>query len=321
MMRKLFSFIAAIFLCLSLGGQDVKVEARLDSSNIYIGDQVDYSVTISQPAGISLLIPSYTDTLHNGLEILSQSEIDSSYSESGELVLKKTYTITSFDTGYYQIPPFYTEYQTKQGKKAFYSDYVPLRVNRVDIAPPDSSDVIFDITGPGKVGYGAEEILPWVFLVLVAIVAGWLIYRYLPRKKEKKEERGPPIPDEPVHIIVFRELDKLEKKGLWQAGKIKEFYSELTDILRYYLEIRYGIPAPEMTTEEIITGLTRKDIGDDQILRLKKILQNADLSKFAKYRHGREINSIAIPEGREFVKATYIRENLTEKEGKEAYDE
>lgn len=316
-MRKLFSFIVSFFLCLSLGGQDVTVKARLDSSNIYLGDQVDYSVTINQPSGIRLLIPSYTDTLHNGLEILSQSEIDTSFSESGGLILEKVYTITSFDTGYYQIPPFYAEYETGKGKKAFYSDYVPLRVSRVDITPPDSTDVIFDIAGPEKVGYGAGEILPWVFLVLIALIAGWLVYKYFPRKKKKEEERGPPIPDEPIHIIVFRELDKLEKKGLWQAGKIKEFYSELTDILRYYLEMSYSIPAPEMTTEEIGRSLATKDISEDQLLSLKKLLHNADLSKFARYKHTAQINSKAIPDGREFVKATYRREETVAEKAEE----
>ncbi len=308
MMRKLFSFILSFLFCLSLGGQDVTVKAQLDSANIYLGDQVDYSVTITQPADIRLSIPAYSDTLYRGLEIVSQSEIDTAYSDSGKITLRKSFTITSFDTGYYQIPPFYAEYQTPQGKKAFYSDYVPLRVNRVDIAPPDSSEVIFDIVGPEKVGYGAGEILPWVFLVLVAIVAGWLLYKYLPRKEKKEEEKGPPMPDEPVHIIVLRELDKLEKKGLWQAGKIKEFYSELTDILRYYLEMRYAIPAPEMTSWEIIKSLGKSKIEDDQVLRLKNILKNADLSKFARYKHTAQINSSAIPDGREFVKATYRRE-------------
>lgn len=316
MMRKLFSFILSLLFCLSLGGQDVRVKAQLDSANIYLGDQVDYSVTITQPADIRLSIPAYSDTLYNGLEIVSQSEIDTTYSETGKITLRKSFTITSFDTGYYQIPPFYTEYETPQGRKAFYSDYVPLWVNRVDIAPPDSSEVIFDIVGPEKVGYGAGEILPWVFLVLIAIVTGWLVYKYFPRKAKKEEEKGPPMPDEPIHIIVLRELDKLEKKGLWQAGKIKEFYSELTDILRYYLEMRYAIPAPEMTSWEIIKSLGKSKIEDDQVLRLKNILKNADLSKFARYKHTAQINSKAIPDGREFVKATYRREEtVAEKAG------
>jgi len=321
MMSKLLSFILSVVISLPLCAQDVTVKATLDSANIYLGDQVEYMVTVRQPAGIKLSMPEYTDTLYNKLEIISQSSIDTTYEESGDMILRKSFTITSFDTGYYQIPPFYLEYETQQGMKRYYSDYVPLQVKRVDITPPDSTDIIFDIIGPEKVGYGAGEILPWIFLAILLLAAGWILYKYLPRRKPRQEQEGSPIPGEPIHIITFRELDKLEKKGLWQAGKIKEYYTELTEILRYYLEIRYGIPALEMTSEEILAGLKNEYIENDQIFRLKKILQNADLSKFARYKHDAAINRSALSDGREFVKATYIRETDTDKERKEAGDE
>ncbi len=317
MMRKLFPFILSVIISLPILAQDVTIKATLDSTDIYLGDQVEYVVTVRQPAGIKLTMPEYTDTLYSKLEILSQSAIDTTYEKSGDMVLSKSFTITSFDTGYYQIPPFYLEYETPQGKKRFYSDYVPLKVKRVDITPPDTTDLIFDIIGPGKVGYSAGEILPWIFMAFALLVAGWLLYRYLPRRKEKQEQEGPQIPDEPIHIITFRELDKLEKKGLWQAGKIKEYYTGLTEILRYYIEIRYRITALEMTSEEILSGLNSEDIENDQLLRLKKILQNADLSKFARYKHDAEINRSAITDGREFVKATYRRETDADEERKE----
>ncbi|MDT8401717.1 MAG: hypothetical protein RQ743_08485 [Bacteroidales bacterium] len=321
MMRKSLSFILPLILSLNLPAQDVTVKAALDSTDIYLGDQVEYTVTVRQPAGIELIMPDYRDTLHMKLEILSQSEIDTSYDKSGEMILRKSFIITSFDTGYYQIPPFYLEYLTGQGKKRFYSDYVPLRVKRVDIAPPDSTDVIFDIAGPEKVGYGAGEILPWVFLAIAVIIALYLVYKYLPHRKEKPEQTGPPKPGEPIHIITFRELDKLERKGLWQEGKIKEYYTELTDILRYYIEIRYNIPARETTSEEILAGLGGENIQEDQLARLKTILRNADLAKFARYKHDAQTNSLALTDAREFVRATYLREEGTESEGKEVSDE
>lgn len=294
--------------------QKVIVEAGLDSSEIYIGDQVEYTVKVRQPSDIYLEMPEFTDTLHSNLEILSQSPVDTTYEKTGEMILTKHYTITSFDTGYYQIPPYYLEYQTEQGKKRFYSEYVPLRVRRVDITPPDSTDVIFDIVGPEKVAYSAGEILPWVLLAIVLATATWLIYKYLPRKKRKEVEEGPKIPAEPIHIITFRALDKLEKKRLWQGGKVKEYYSELTETLRFYLEVRYEIRALEMTSEEILKALGKEDIDSDKLSLLRKILQNADLSKFARYKHDAETNELAIKEAREFVRATYLRAEYTEDE-------
>ena len=285
MRRKLLLIILSLIISLSALPQNVLVEASLDSADIYIGDQVEYTIKVTQPPDIYLNMPEYTDTLYSKLEILSQSPVDTTYEDTGEMVLRKSYTITSFDTGYYQIPPYYLEYETGQGKKRFFSEYVPLRIKRVDIAPPDSTDVIFDIVGPERVGYSVGEILPWIFLVLGLVIAVWLIYKYMPRRKKKEEEKGPKIPAEPIHIITFRELDKLEKKKLWQAGKIKEYYSDLTEILRYYIEVRYSIRALEMTSEEILSGLGNENIEPDSLSLLRKILHNADLSKFAKYKH------------------------------------
>lgn len=320
MMRKLFLFTAALILSFALAAQDVTVVARLDTGEIYLGDQVRYTLTVRQPEGLKLIMPAYRDTLYRDIEILSQSQVDTSYGKSGNMILRKSFIITSFDTGYYQIPPFYLEYETGQGKKRFYSDYVPLRVKRVEVTPPDSTDVIFDIIGPEKVGYSAGEILPWVFLAFLALLASWLLYKYLPKKKMKDEPRGPQIPEEPIHIITFRELDKLERKALWQEGKTKEYYSELTEIIRYYIEIRYSIRALEMTSEEIVQTLSRGDVMEDQLQNLKIILQNADLAKFARYRHDADTNRSAISSSREFVKATYQREAAVESEGKEVND-
>lgn len=305
MRKRLTLIILTVFISLSALAQNVLVEATLDSADIYIGDQVKYSVRVTQPKDIFLEMPVYNDTLYSNLEIISQSPVDTAYEDTGEIILRKSYTITSFDTGYYQIPPYFLEYETGQGKKRFYSEYVPLRVKRVDIAPPDSTDVIFDIIGPERVGYSIGEILPWILLSFLVVTAAWLLYKYLPRRKENAEDEKPGIPDEPIHIITFRELDKLEMKKLWQAGFIKEYYSELTEILRYYIEVRYRIRALEMTSEEIVSGLKDELIETGQIALLRKLLQNADLSKFAKYKHDADLNSEAMTDAREFVRATY----------------
>jgi len=329
MMRKPLLLMFTFVLSLTAGAQDVKVKAELDSSDIYIGDQALYTVTVNQPRGIHLFMPVYGDTLMENIEIISQQAVDSSYDDSGDLVLKKKYTITSFDTGYYQIPPFYLEYETGSGKKRFYSDYVPLMVSRVGISLPDSTDVIFDILGPEKVRYGTAEILPWVMVAIVLLITGWLVYRYMRGRAGQKNEDMQSMPEEPIHIITFRELDKLEKKKLWQAGRVKEYYSRLTDILRYYIWIRFRVRALEMTSDEILSALADEEIEKGELIPLKKVLQNADLSKFARYAPGAEMNMAAMDHARHFVKQTYIiksaddeaDDNIIEEEGKEGGNE
>ncbi len=329
MMKRFFSVILFVIMCIPLISQEVTVEAKIDSSNIFIGDHAVYSITVNQPPDIKLLMPDLKDSLCTDIEILSQSLTDTSLNDMGQMILKKDYIITSFDTGFYQIPPYYLEYNTGQGEKRYYSGYVSLKVNRVDITPPDSTDVIFDIAGPEHAGYSPGEILPWVLLVLLVGTGIWLLYRFLPGKKEKEVQEGPKIPDEPIHIITFRELDKLEKKKLWQEGKVKQYFSELTDILRYYIAIRFGINAMEMTSEEIIALMNKEKTGRDEQEILRRILQYADLSKFAKYIHDASINTSSLSDARKFVKNTYKYESdtvkeedrQTEQEGKEVNDD
>jgi len=308
-MRKILTLlllsVVSLYICQA---QEVEIDAKTDSSQVYIGDQLTYTVNIMQPANIKLKLPAYTDTLTGKIEILYQDELDTLSQEEDYISLEKRYIITSFDSGYYQIPPYVVEYETEGGIKRYYSDYVPLQVKRVNIAPADSTDIIFDIIGPERVGYSAGEIIPWILIILVVAIAIWLIYRYLPARKRKDEQEGPRMPDEPIHIIALRNLDKLEKKKLWEAGKIKEYYSELTEILRFYIEIRFGLRALEMTSEEIMTALPYENPGENSLNILRKILQHADLSKFAKYKHDADINISAMTGAREFIKTTYLKE-------------
>lgn len=313
-MRKLCFIFIIIFAELAAGAQDVRVKAEVDSNSVLIGDHIRYSLVVEQPADIQLNLTEYNDTLAENLEILSQSPVDTAMTDKGRMVLKKNFLITSFDTGFYQIPPYRVSHKTEKGIKNYYSDYVPLKVNRVNVAPSDSTDVIFDIVSPAKVGYSAGEILPWVLLAIAVITGAILGYKYLKRPRKTEEEEKSKIPDEPIHIITFRELDKLENKELWQKGKVKEYYSRLTEILRFYLEIRYGIRALEMTSEEIINKLSGEGIEKNNFESLKVILRNADLSKFARYSHDSKTNTGSMDAARTFVRDTY-KTNDPDQEG------
>lgn len=309
-MRKYLFIIYISLVHISVFAQEVLVKSELDSSKIYIGDQATYTVTLTQDPGINLRLPVFADTLFDKIEIISQTEIDSSFSDDGKLILQKKYLISSFDTGFYQIPPYSVEHADDKGIRRYYSDYVPLEVVRVDISPGDSTDVIFDIIQPGRIGIGLNEILPWVLAGVALVIGIWLLVRYLRRKRKSVDDSVAEMPSEPIHIIAFRDFDKLEKKELWQKGRVKEYYSSLTEILRVYIQRRYYIPAPEMTSGEIIYSLEISGFNDIDLKKtLKDILINADLSKFAKYRHDSTTNIKSLSGAREYVRATFKRED------------
>jgi hypothetical protein len=305
MRRLFFSIFIFISFLSSSNSQDVKVTTRFDTSRIYIGDQTHFSITVDQPAGINLSIPSYKDTLYKKIEILSGPVVDSSINKEGRIKIIQKYLVSSFDSGFYQVPPVIAELRTESGLKRFFSDYSPLEVMRVMIAPADTTLKIFDIIKPYRAPVTLGEILPWVLLVAVLGVIIWAIIRYI--RKRKKTQKGIEVvinPD-PAHVIAFRELERLRDEKLWQNGEIKLYYTELTEILRQYLENRFRVFSLELTTSETLEALVKAGFKKDASYnQLKAVLTGADLVKFAKYKPEPTENESHFQTSWDFVTAT-----------------
>jgi hypothetical protein len=278
----IYLFISIIF---SSFGQNVIVRSSFDTSRIYIGDQIKFTVTVDQPADLRLSLPSFKDTLIKNIEILSGPVVDSSSIQSGRVKIIQRYLITSFDSGFYQVPPVFAETKNENGMKRFYSDYTPLEVIRVKIAPADTVAKIFDIVEPYRAPVTVGEILPWVLIVTVIGALVWFAIRYISKLKKSANGNEPVINPDPAHLIAFRELEKLREEQLWQKGEIKIYYTRLTEILRLYLENRFRVFSLEMTTHETLNALLKTGFKKDgSYNKLKTVLTSADLVKFAKYK-------------------------------------
>lgn len=260
------------------------VTSSFDSSGIYIGDQIKFSIIVDQPADLRLDLPSFKDTLIKNIEILSGPVYDTTKIKDGRIRIVEKYLITSFDSGHYQIPPVFVQTKNADGLKRFYSDYSQLKVMRYKIAPADTTLKIYDIIKPYKAPVTVGEVLPWILLVALLSVLIWFSIRFIRRFRKSEKEAVTIINPDPAHVIAFRELEKLREKQLWQKGQIKNFYTELTEILRQYLENRFKICSLELTTSETLDNLVKsgfkKDVSYNQ---LKIILTGADLVKFAKF--------------------------------------
>ena len=315
--RRSYIYILLITCLFSnLDGQDVSVSALFDTTRIYIGDQINYTVTVNQPSDLSLTMPVLKDTLIKNLEIIAGPVTDSTPVENNRLRITRRYLITSFDSGYYEAPPIYAEIRNESGIKRFYSGYAPLEVMRVRIAPPDTSARIFDIVAPYKAPLTFGEILPWLLLALLVAAAGWVITRLIQRFKKRKDEPCITVNPDPAHVIAFRELEKLRNEQLWQKGEVKLYYSQLTEILRQYLENRYGVYSLEMTTSETLEALLRTGFKKDNLYHsLRTILNGSDLVKFAKYKPGPSENDDHFQNAWAFVEATMIKADQAETPG------
>jgi hypothetical protein len=270
-------------LFISAGGQDVKVTSAFDSSRIFIGDQIKFTVTVDQPDGLKLELPAFKDTIVKNIEILSGPTVDSA-KQNGRIKIVQKYLVTSFDSGRYQIPPVFTELKNESGLKRFYSDYSLLEVIRVRIAPADTVTKIFDIIKPYRAPMTLGEVLPWVLIAVIIAALTWFAVRYIKKLKRPGRVAETIVIPDPAHIIAFHELEKLREQKLWQKGEIKLYYSRLTEILRQYLENRFHVFSLELTTSETLDALIKTGFKKDGAYNiLKSVLTDADLVKFAKY--------------------------------------
>lgn len=306
MRRAFFAFAALIFTGLALNGQEIRVTSGPDTSAILIGDQTGFTVTADIPAGVSARLSGAADTLAGRIVILRKDPRDTAISADGSMTVTDRYLITSFDSGSYTIPPFFAEVSSGDSLLRYFSDYSFIEVLRPDVTPQDTTDVIFDIVPPRGAPVTFREVLPWIVIGLVAAAIVILLARFLPRNPLKRFVR-PPAPPEPAHIVALRDLKALREEELWQKGEIKEYYSRLSDILRRYIDSRYGISSPELTTDETVRMLQKAAVISAALMaRVKELLSVSDLVKFAKYMPESTVHQTSMENAVMFVEETRL---------------
>lgn len=318
MKRLIFTIILFISFITFSYGQNVTVTSSFDSSRIYIGDQIKFTLTVDKPEGLKLHMPILKDTLTKNIEILSGPRIDSTL-QNGRVKLREKYTVTSFDSGHYSVKPLFVETKSEAGLKRFYSDYSVLDVTRIKIAPADSTTRIFDIVEPRRAPITLAEVLPWFLLIILLAAIAWSVIRYLRKLQKDKVGEEAYIPPDPAHVIAFRELEQLKNEGLWQKGETKKYYTRLTEILRQYLENRFAVYSLELTSSETLDALIKtgfKKNGSYNIL--KSVLSGADLVKFAKYNPSGAENEEHFLNAWNFVDATLKNEQSSASESEES---
>ncbi len=301
-----FLFVFILILSVKfVEGQQIKATARLDSTNILIGDQIKLFLEIDYPKNVKVGFPNVPDTIQEKIEVLSRMPVDT-IELDGEDMLKQiqALTITSFDSGSYRIPPYWFSIDFEGRIDSVPSNGVTLNVYTMQI---DTTRGPTDIKMPYDAPLTLKEVTPYILgVMLIGAIIFLILYSIKRKKKNKPLFSIPTKPKEPAHIIALRELDRIKDEKLWQKDKIKEFHSEVTDALRKYIENRYEIPAMEQTTDEIISAFKyRKDLLNDKLYgSLSQILSLADLVKFAKYKPLPDDNNLTLVDAYFFVNET-----------------
>lgn len=310
--RKIFLFFLLSLVSSAVIAQRIKATASLDSANILLGDQVKLFLEINHPKKVEITFPQVPDTIRGNIEVLQQSEIDT-FEMDDETFQKQiqSYLITCFDSGSHRIPPFWFKINMDGRIDSIPSNGVTLNVQTI---PIDTTRGPTDIKMPYDAPVTLKEVIPYILgIILIGAILFFILYSIKRKKQNKPIFTLPKKPKEPAHVIALRELDRIKDEKLWQQGKIKPFYSDVTETLRTYIEDRYDIPAMEKTSDETLDSFRfRRDLLKEKTFEnLSRILKLADLVKFAKYTPLPDDNNMTLVDAYFFI-------NDTKEEVKEA---
>lgn len=296
-------------------GQSVStvVGVDLDTTVIRIGEQVHLRMQVSYaPNAIrSIQWPAIGDTLSKHIEVVTDNGVDTVGGDQKLARQVRTLTLTSFDTGFWAVPPFrFVVDGTTLESAAMLVEVRPVALDSA-LAVRDIKDIH---VLPFSIAYWIREHWAWfaaggATLALISIGLYFLL-----RKQKPTRTSGPPPVAIPLHERVLAALGVLEKERLWQQGDHKGYHSRITDLLRGYIEERYRVPALESTTDELIKELRVSALSPDQRGQLENMLRLADMVKFAKTLPSPQENEQMMAGATRFVRETMPRQTNTPNE-------
>lgn len=303
--RFLYILLSAICLSVSFGATaaPVTVKASLDSAYILMGKQTLLHLEVVKDASTpGQIVMPQGDTLTREVEVIGVQRNDTVDLGNNRVQILHDIIIQSFDSGLYTLPPMLYV----AGNDTFRSNELALKVLPVTV---DSLKTVHDYADVQEPDTRFYDYLPdfltdywWILLVLIVIAAGiWAYWKYL-RKGEiplvhKKKETPP-------YEVAIQELNRLKESHLCERGQEKEYYTRLTDILRVYLDKRFGINAMEMTSSQIVSTLSANNETNGPDKYIRSILEIADFVKFAKVRPLPDDNANVFSWAMQFVEDT-----------------
>jgi hypothetical protein len=281
--------------------QEIKANAEFDSTQILIGDQIKFRISIDQPIDAVFKIPAFTDKLADKIEVLKVFMPDT-VKQGNQLKVTYEYLVTSFDSGVYKLPAINIPFAV-----GIVKDTIRVTPAVLTVLPmvTDTITQVKDIKAPLNTPLNFAELWPYIagFLLLIVIVVVAIYFA-----KRRKDGSVPLLVNrrnDPPHVLALQELDRLRAEKLWQNNMVKQYYVRLSETVRVYIERRFGIEALEMTTEEIVFSLRNTIVEEPGSVEvLKSLLTLADLVKFAKASPLPNENEVSLLNAYQFVNNT-----------------
>ena len=299
-------------VCSNLGfAQSISAKASVDSTVYLVGDYIHYRVNVNYDKSIKIIPPVIEDSLKNVDLIKVNNPV---YAENnGRKSASFDFILSKYDSADVTIPPIDIFYRvgkdtmSQAGIDTADATLKYVQTNPVKFAvrlvKVNLQKDIKDVKAPQKIPLDWKIIILWILIALIVLGVSYYLYKRYKQKKSnqpviKKEIKLPP------HVIALNSLNTLDEKKLWQNGKIKEYHSEITEIIRRYFSERFGLHALELTTSETMELL--RTTKDTEIIRdiTESFLNNADMVKFAKFSPLGSVNEEMMKQAVEIVEKT-----------------
>lgn len=294
------TFVLILVSLTLVSAQNIIVSATTDTSIYKIGDFIKYQIEITHVKGVTTFLPSIKDSIKT-LEYLQtlpseKKEVDT------KIIERYNYIFSKYDSSQVVIPSITIQYVDLGGSTRRNIKTNPITIT-VRTIPVNVQEDIRDVKEPLKLPLNWLLIGLIVLGIFILLVAVYFFYRYYRKKNALKENIVPEVKI-PPHVIALTKLSELEEKKLWQNGFVKDYHSEVTEIVRQYFENRFNFRALEMTSAEILAVLSYMEEGRKIVEISDNFFSNADLVKFAKFEPMPKVNEEMMKQALEVVNQT-----------------
>ena len=274
------------------------VFTTIDPAVVTVGDLVNLVVTVRHAADTQVVWP---DPFELDPFELVDMRLLAPVPDGTQVQSRADLTLRAFELGALTVPAVEVQVVTAAGDSVTASSEAS--VVTVESVGRDEGGDIRDIKGPLAIPFGVMTLLPWLAGLMLLGAAGYWVYRRY-RRRARPDVPVTIAPPRPAHEIAYESLDVLEASGLLELGKVKTFHIRVSDIMRVYVQGRFGVEAMEMTTGEVLDELRRTSTTSDVVADFSQLLDRCDLVKFAKLRPAVPACSDLVPLSRRLVGAT-----------------
>lgn len=310
--------MAMILLALPAMAGNTTISAKLDSTHVLMGKTIGLHISVVQDREVNgLMLNLVADTLNAKVEIADKGKADTTALDNNRLQINRDITLQAFDPGTYQLPAIL---YAVGGDTLRSKETLTLTVDSIKVDPQGK---IKDFKPVAEAPFKLLDWVPdfisdywWAWLAGLLLLAFGL-YAYFKWYKKGINPLKPVKKRLPPYEEAMQALSNLKSRNLWQNGQEKEYYTTLTDILRVYIDRRFGINAVEMTSTQIMDKIRQNEDAHIAKEQLNNVLEIADFVKFANMHTLADDNEIAFQRAVNFVEQTKPLPQPNEEDGKE----